>query len=174
MRPSVESRHGPRDGRRRITALGMLVLVLSGLLAACGEAAPATPADGGPPYLIRGRVVDSLDIAVPTKLVQVTLADHANAQLGQPLTVISQVQYGVGLDGSFEVRLAITPEIEAFAARTDHMASFDVVALGTDGNVVAVFVFSRAIAQGTWAGDVPYLTLRSEGASELDERPTQQ
>jgi hypothetical protein len=28
--------------------------------------------------------------------------------------------------------------------------------------------------RGTWAGDVPYLTLRSEGASQLDEHPAQQ
>ena len=159
----------------RVSGVAVLVLALAASLAACGgDAPPATPADGGPAYLIRGRVVDSLDIAVPTKLVQITLADHANADPGQPLTVIYQGQVGVALDGSFEARIDVTPEIDAFAAKTDHVASFDVIALGTDGNVVAVFVFSRAIAQGTWAGDVPYLTLRSEGASTLDEHPAQQ
>jgi hypothetical protein len=170
MRPSAEH----RGGRRRGTGLAMLVLALGAVLAACGEEPPATPTDGGPPYLIRGRVVDKFDVAVPTKLVQISLVDHANADPGQPLTVISQTQHGVALDGSFEARLEITPEIAAFAAKTDNVASFDVVAIGTDGNVVAVYVFSRTIAQSTWAGDVPFLKLRSEGASELDEHPTQQ
>ena len=163
------------SGSRRAPGVVVLVLALAASLAACGgDAPPATPADGGPAYLIRGRVVDSLDVAVPTKFVQITLADHVNADPGQPLTVIYQGQVGVALDGSFEARIDVTPEIDAFAARTDHVASFDVVAIGTDSNVVAVFVFSRSIAQGTWAGDVPYLTLRSEGASQLDEHPAQQ
>lgn len=160
-------------GRGRAGIVGLL-LALGALVAACGEAAPATPADGGPAYLIRGRVVDGFGIAVPTRFVQISLVDHANAEPGQPLTVIYQGQFGVGLDGSFEARLDVTPEIDAFAARTDRVASFDVVAIGTDGNVIAVYVFPRTIAQGTWAGDVPYLTLRSEGASELDEQPAQQ
>jgi hypothetical protein len=152
---------------------GLVVLALAVAVAACGEAAPATPSDGGPAYLIRGRVVDALDVAVPTRFVQLTLADHANADPGQPLTVIYQGQFPVALDGSFEARVDVSPEIDAFAARTDHVASFDVVALGTDGNVVAVYVFSRPIAQGTWSGDVPFLTLRSEGESVLDEHPAQ-
>ena len=159
----------------RLRSLAIVVAALAGTLAGCGgEPAPATPADGGPAYLIRGRVVDSFDVAVPTKLVQITLADHASADPGQPLTVIYQRQVGVALDGSFEARIDVTPEIDAFAAKTDHVASFDVVAIGTDGNVVTVFVFSRTIAQGTWAGDVPFVTLRSEGASTLDEHPPQQ
>lgn len=160
--------------RRLADAMRVLVaLVLVAAIAACGEAAPATPADGGPAYLLRGRVVDALDVAVPTRFVQIALADHANADPGQPLTVIYQGQFPVALDGSFEARVDVTPEIAEFAARTDNTASFDVVALGTDGNVVAVYVFSRSIAQGTWAGDVPFLTLRSEGESVLDEHPPQ-
>ena len=170
MRRSAD-RGGPRG---RVAMLRVLLVVLAATLVACGEAAPATPADGGPPYLIRGRVVDGLDVAVPTRFVQITLADHVNADPGQPLTVIYQGQFAAALDGTFEARVAVTPEIADFAARSDNVASFDVVALGTDGNVVAVYVFSRSIAQGTWAGAVPYLTLRSEGASSLDEQPAQQ
>lgn len=162
-----------RGARARHAALRLLLVSLAAFVAACGEAAPATPEDGGPPYLIRGRVVDALDVAVPTRFIQISLVDHANADPGQPLTVIFQGQFAAALDGSFEARVAVTPEITDFAARTGGVASFDVVALGTDGNVVAVYVFSRTIAQGTWAGDVPYLTLRSEGASDLDEHPAQ-
>jgi hypothetical protein len=163
-------------GARRATAFVIvaLALALAAALAACGGDAAATPSDGLPPTLIRGRIVDKTDTPVPTKAVQISLLDHAHAKVGEPVPVIYQAQFGVGIDGTFEARIAITPETDAFAATTDHVASFDVVAIGTDGNVVAVFVFPRTIDKGTWAGDVPYLTLRSDGVSELDEHPAQQ
>jgi hypothetical protein len=151
---------------------GVLAGALVVLLAACGGAGTG-PGDSQAPILIRGVVVDGTGAPVPTRTVQVTLADHANAKPGQPLTVIYQGQVGLAADGSFEAHVPITPAIADFAARPDHVASFDVVAVGTDGNVVAVFVFSRAIADGAWAGDVPFLTLRSEGASEINEHPAQ-
>ena len=171
MRRLAEARVGRRFASPATAALALL---LTALLVACGGGPAVTPDDGLDPLLIRGKVVDSLDVAVPTKFVQITLADHFNADPGQPLTVISQVQYGVAIDGTFDARLAITPEIAAFAARSDNVASFDVVAVGTDGNVVAVYVFPRTITEGRWAGEVPYLTLRSEGESTLVERPSQQ
>src|SRR5690242_10755476 len=123
-------RRSPEPRRGRLAAIAALLLVLvAGGLAACGGA-QATPDDGLPPILIRGKVLDSTDTPVPTKVVQISLLDHAGAQVGQPVTVIYQGQFGIALDGSFEARVAITPEIDAFAATTDHVASFDIVAIG--------------------------------------------
>jgi hypothetical protein len=153
-----------------LVALAVAAVVL---LAACGGPA-VTPNDGLDPILIRGKLVDAKGTPVPAQAGQITLADHASARPGEPITVIYQAKFFIAIDGSFEVRVPVTPEIAAFAGRTDHVASFDMFALGADGNVVANFTFSRTVDQDRWAGDVPYLTLRSDGVSELDEHPAQQ
>jgi hypothetical protein len=150
----------------------LAAIAVAFVLAGCNAAPAATPPDGVDPVMVRGMVVDSTGTPISTQYVQISILDPAHSQQGQPIPLVYDGRFGVGIDGRFEARIPITPQIDAFAAANDHVVNFNVLAVGTDGSVIA-YGFPRTITQGQWAGDVPFLTLRPGGGSKLDEHPSQ-
>lgn len=157
---------------RVVTARVVVALVLALAFAACSGDGPApTASDSIAPVMVRGKVVDSTGTPISTKYLQVSIFDTANSQVGQPVPMVYDAQYVVGIDGTFEARVPITPEITRYAA-ANGAANFMLMAVGTDGTIIT-FGFPREIKLGQWAGEVPFVTLRPDGGSEINEHPSQ-
>jgi len=137
----------------------MLVTVAT-ILAACSFV-PGIQGDATAPLLISGRVMDGPRSVPEAQLLLDALAVEANPGDRAPY---SQT-FEPNADGTFELHLALTPELRALAAANGGFINFRLTGIwGADeAPVIAVFGFPREVAADAWADEAPTIELRPIG-----------
>ena len=134
------------------------------VVAACIVPPPGTQGDPAAPILVRGTVHDTDGTPVAGAGLQLSVLDHANADVGERVPTVYIEHFAAGLDGTFAIHLAPTPVLTAFAAKNGGWVNFDLIALRPDTSLITPWGFPREIAGNGWAGEVPTVVLAPLGS----------
>ena len=133
-------------------------LALAAAAVGCGliPAAQGNPAD---PVLVSGRVLDAQGRPVAGSRIDVQVYDYSAAlNVGDRVPVVFAQSFQASPDGSFEIHLAPTAVLLAYAQDQGGVINFDIHAfVGTD---IAPSAFSRFVTGGTWADPPLSIDLR--------------
>jgi hypothetical protein len=139
--------------------------VLAGALAACSFASPARLGDPAAPVIVRGTVRDSAGAPIAGAILRLRVLDYANPQHQPEEPVVYANDFVAKADGSFEIHLAATPALEAFAKTYSPWVAFDVTVLGPFESVIASTQFSRQLQGGAWVDSAPVLEVTPRGVT---------
>jgi hypothetical protein len=134
-----------------------LALVAFGLLlvsSACGVVPTTQQGDASAPILVNGRVVDADRAPIPNGVVRLFVTSDAATSEAD----LFDETYAANADGSFEIRLAPTPALVAFAAGHDGYVHFQLMPVGVPAS--HPLVFRRKLGSGTWLEDVVTVELQ--------------
>ena len=133
---------------------------------ACGSAPiPGTQGDPGAPIVVRGTVAGADGAPFAGAGLQLSVLDHANAQLNQPVPTVYQEQFAAGIDGTFAIHLAPSPALTAFAAKNGGWVNFNLLAFSPDSSLIFPTVFPRELAGPAWAGSPPVAHITPDGVT---------
>ena len=154
--------------RSQASARGVLLLALAALAATTGcNAYLVDEGDPSAPILVQGRVVDSSGGGMSGARIQVQVEHVGDTDNGVTQTVAYEATFSAGLDGTFVVRLAPTPELIAQVGASGGVVN---VSLAVFANAPP-FTFPRELRNGTWAGAVPVFVVGPEGVIEPSGNP---
>jgi hypothetical protein len=123
----------------------------------------ANPPQGDPaaPVLVRGAVSAGTGLPAGTAQLRLVATSWLSAQPPrEELPVTFEREYTPHPDGRFELRLWPGDVLRESGGRPASAISFDLLALGADGQVVAAAPFTREVAGSRWDGAAPEVTLR--------------
>ena len=150
--------------RSQASARAALLLVLAALTAGC-NAYLVDEGDPGAPILVQGRVVDSSGGGMSGARILVQVEHSVRA--GVTETLGYEGTFSAGLDGTFVVRLAPTPDLIEHVGPSGGVVKVTVAVFAD----AAPFVFQRQLRNGTWAGEVPTFIFGPEGVTEPSGNP---
>jgi hypothetical protein len=131
--------------------LGLGLAVLGCGVIPLGQGNPAEP------ILVSGRVLDSQGRAVGGARIDVQVNDYGAAiNVGDGVPIVYVQSFKANPDGTFEIHLAPTPALVAFADRQGGAVTFNLYAYV--GSSVAPSAFTRFVKGDAWV-DEPVLSI---------------
>ena len=151
----------------RLPRLAMLGCVVATLAACASTASPVVttdPAfDPAAPTVVKGHFLNAAGMPAIGAAVSLEVWDDANAQIGQPVPVVLELEAHVAIDGSFEFRFVPAARLKAFAAANDNYVNFQLTAHDSSTSGAGFWAFPRQIDGDGWVGDAPSVTLHENG-----------
>lgn len=131
---------------------GALVFAVS--MVGCVSTEPPRMGDPAAPIIVRGAVREDFGTPIPGATLRLAVLDYANPRREPQPPVIYADQFVSNADGSFEIHLAATPALQAFAKTYSPWVAFDLTVLRPFSSVIASTQFSRQLENGEWV-DAP-------------------
>lgn len=148
-------------------ALGVVLLVPAALIATGCNSYLVNEGDPNAPILVQGRVVDASGGGMSGARIEVQVADDRGAQVGDAVRIVYEGQFSAGLDGTFVVRLAPSPELAAHAVEAGGVVSVTLLVFAD----ADPFTFPRELRDGIWLGDVPSFVFGPDGVTTPSGEP---